>query len=149
MFLDLIELEDQSAMTIFNSLVDCLAFYGFDDDYLKNHLIGFASDGASVMLGRKSAVAARIVEKYPTVIVWHCLNHRLELAVSNAIKEVSAVNHFQAFFEKLHSIYSRSPKNQHKLDDCAEEIGHVRWVASSYRTVSAVWNNYQSLYMHF
>ena len=56
---------------------------------------------------------------------------------------------FSSVFEKLHSIYSRSPKNQHKLDDCAEEIGHVRWVASSYRTVSAVWNNYQSLYMHF
>jgi len=120
MFLDL---QDQSVVTIFKSLVDCLAFYGFDDDYLKNHLIGFASDSASVMLGTKSGVAAMIVEKYLTVIVRHCLNHRLELAVSNVIKEVSAVNHFQAFFEKLHSIYSRSSKNQHQLDGCAEEIG--------------------------
>jgi len=120
MFLDL---QDQSVVTIFKSLVDCLAFYGFDDDYLKNHLIGFASDGASVMLSTKLGVTAMIVEKYLTVIVWHCLNHRLELAVSNIIKEVSAVNHFQAFFEKLHSIYSRSSKNQHQLDGCAEEIG--------------------------
>jgi hypothetical protein len=107
MFLDLIELEGQSAMTIFESLLRCLAFYGFDNDYLKNRLIGFASDGASVMLGRKSGVASMIVEKYPTVIVWHCLNHRLELVVSNAIKEVTAVNHFQAFFDKLYLIYSR------------------------------------------
>ena len=28
-------------------------------------------------------------------------------------------------------------------------IFDVRWVASSYRTVSAVWDNYQSLYIHF
>ena len=159
MFLDLIELADQCAKTIFESLIRCLAFHGFDDDYLRNHLVAFASDGASVMLGRNSGVASMIVDKYPIVIVWHCLNHRLELAVSNAIKEVTVINHFQAFFDKLYSIYSRSPKNQHELDGCAEEIGQqlrkigrifgVRWVSSSYRTVSAVWKNYQSLCMHF
>ena len=159
MFLDLIELENQSAKAIFEGLVKCLDSYGFIDDYLKKHPTGFASDGASVMLGRKSGVVSQILGKYPNVIIWHCLNHRLELAVSDAIGEVTAVNHFQIFFDKLYSIYSRSPKNKHELESCALEVGaqlrkvgrifDVQWLASSYRTVSAVWDNYQSLCLHF
>ena len=111
------------------------------------------------MLGRKSGVVSQILGKYPNVIIWHCLNHRLELAVSDAIGEVTAVNHFQIFFDKLYSIYSRSPKNKHELESCALEVDaqlrkvgrifDVRWLASSYRTVSAVWDNYQSLCLHF
>ena len=52
-----------------------------------------------------------------------------------------------------------SPKNRRKLDDCAAELGvmllkigrvlDVRWVASSLRTVLAVWTNYPALYKHF
>ena len=67
------------------------------------------------MLGRKSGVVSQILGKYPNVIIWHCLNHRLELAVSDAIGEVTAVNHSQIFFDKLYSIYSMSPKNIHEL----------------------------------
>jgi hypothetical protein len=82
MFLDLIELEDQSASTICQSLLRCLSSHGFDDMYLKNNLICFASDGASVMLGKKSGVGSLLAEKYPNIIRWHCLNHRLELISS-------------------------------------------------------------------
>ncbi len=159
MFLDLIELEDQSAATICQSLLRCLSCHGFDDIYLKNNLICFASDGASVMLGKKSGVASLLAEKYPNIIRWHCLNHRLELAVSSAIKEVTAVNHFQVFFDKLYTLYSRSPKNKHEIDSCAAELGlqlnkigrifNVRWVASSFRTVAAVWKDYPALCKHF
>ena len=39
MFLDLIELENQSAKAIFEALVKCLDSYGFIDDYLKNILL--------------------------------------------------------------------------------------------------------------
>ena len=61
MFLDLIELENQSAKAIFEALVKRLDSYGFIDDYLKKHLTGFASDGPSVMLGRKSGVVSQIL----------------------------------------------------------------------------------------
>ncbi|XP_076829399.1 E3 SUMO-protein ligase KIAA1586-like [Brachyhypopomus gauderio] len=132
MFLDLIELADQSAATIFESLLKCLAFYGFDSNYLKNNLIAFASDGASVMLGRNSGVAALLLEKYPKIIIWHCLNHHLELAVSAAIKEVSAVNHFQAFFDKLYSLYSHSPKNH--TAECERGFSHMNIIISDTRS---------------
>jgi hypothetical protein len=81
------------------------------------------------------------------------------LAVSDAVGEVTAINHFQIFFGKLHSLYSSSPKNRSELKECAKQVEEqvrkigrlfdIRWIASSYRTVSAVWDNYQALCTHF
>ena len=57
------------------------------------------------------------------------------------------------------SIYSKSPKNQRELEDKAKELNahlqnigrvlDVRWAASSFRTVKAVWNSYKALHSHF
>ena len=51
-FFDLVELEGQGAEQIHGSLLKSLHGGGFDNEYLKNNLIAFCSDGASVMLGR-------------------------------------------------------------------------------------------------
>ncbi|XP_050505351.1 E3 SUMO-protein ligase KIAA1586-like [Diabrotica virgifera virgifera] len=159
LFLDLVELPDQRAESVFNSTLKCLEQYGFDNGYLKQNLVSFTSDGASVMLGKHSGVAKRFSTLYPDIIVWHCLNHRLELASGDAVSEVAGVNHFQIFMDKLYSLYSASPKHKRELKDCAQEldiqmnkIGRVlstRWVASSFRTVSAVWFGFQALANHF
>ena len=76
------------------------------------------------------------------------MNHRLDLAVSNAVDEVTGVNHLKIFMQKLYSLYSMSNKNECELKDAAAEVGSqllrigrvldVRWVASSFRTVRAV-----------
>jgi len=54
---------------------------------MQTHLIAFASDGASVMTGKRSGVATRLMSKFPNIIAWHCLSHRLELAVGDAAEE--------------------------------------------------------------
>lgn len=87
------------------------------------------------------------------------MNHRLELAVSDAIDNVTSINHFRTFVEKLHNIYSKSNKNQRELFESAAEVGSqvlkigrildVRWVASSFRTVRAVWTSFTALVRHF
>ena len=102
------------------------------------------------------------MKDFPNLITWHCLNHRLELAVDDAIADLRGVNHFfKIFIGKLHSVYSQSPKNMRELKEAAKgldaqllKIGKVlskRWVASSYRTVLAVWKNCKALpvYQHF
>ena len=77
--------------------MNCLERHGFTLQVLSEKLICFACDGASVMLGSKSGVAARIHHVIPNAIIWHCMNHRLELAVGNVIDEVSGINHFKIF----------------------------------------------------
>ena len=158
-FFDLIELEAQTAEAITAALLTSLLSGGFTEEFLRAHWIAFAADGASVMMGKKSGVATRLCSLYPRLIVWHCLNHRLELSVTDACGDIGAVNHFHIFMDCLYSLYSSSPKNMHELTTISEELGQqclrigrilsIRWVSSSFRSLRAVWINYQPLCLHF
>ena len=151
-FLDLVKLQKGTASAITEALLSCFSQYGFNNVYLKQNLIFFTSDRASVMLRKKSGVAKRLMEKHPDSIVWHCLNHRLELSVGGAVSEVVGVNYFRDFMDKQYALYNQSPKNMRELEEHARDVGdqvlkigrvlNTRWVASSFRTVSSVWKNY-------
>jgi len=58
-----------------------LTMIRLSDEYLGSYLVAVATDGASVMTGRKTGVVAQLKQKFPNVVSWHCLNHRLELSV--------------------------------------------------------------------
>jgi len=75
--------------------MQCLETHGFTMVLLSQKLIGFASDGASVMFGSHCGVAKRVQQSFPNVVLWNCFNHRLELAVGDAISEINGVNHFK------------------------------------------------------
>lgn len=158
-YLDLVEVEEASSGTITLKLLNALHKLGMTEEWLQKHLIGFASDGASAMLGKTSGVAARLLSKFPDLLIWHCANHRLELAVGDAVKDANGINNFRVFMDKLYTLYHASPKNRYELKECASDleeqlytIGRVldtRWVSSSLRTVEAVYNNLPSLARHF
>jgi len=92
-------------------------------------------------------------------VTWHCFNHMLELAVSDATKSTTQVNHFKIFLDTLFALYSQSPRCQRELVSCASELDvrlnrigrvlSVHWVASSCHTVMAVWQSYAALHEHF
>ena len=109
------KLENTDSSSLAQSLISCLNKNGIDGTYLQNHLICFAADGASAMLGHKTGVAAILKRQYPNILIWHCANHRLELAVSDTIKEIGGMNNLQSFFDKLYSTYHASPKNKREL----------------------------------
>ncbi len=158
-FLDIVELSRGTAEGIESALLKCLTEHGLNNDLLRACWIGLGVDGASVMLGIKGGLAARLKLMYPRLISWHCFNHRLELSVNDAIKACSEINHFRIFMDSLYATYSVSPKCLRELAECAKEleiqvqrIGRVlgvRWVASSLRTVQAVWQSYAALHKHF
>lgn len=158
-FLDLVALQLTTAASITAALLGSLNKHGFSDDVLRDRLVAFACDGASVMLGKNAGVAALLLIKYPRLIIWHCFAHRLELSVSDTLNEVHGTNNFKIFMDKLYSVYSLSPKNQNELKDCAAgldvqllKIGKIldtRWVSSSVRTVKAVWESFSALHGHF
>lgn len=158
-FLDLIELKNQTAENITRQLIESLHNSGLNESYLQEHWISFVSDGASVLLGRRNGVAKRLKEKYPLIFSWHCMNHRLELAVNDSLKDIIATNHFKSFIDSLYVLYNASPKNQTELKDICNDIDvmfqkigrvlSVRWVASSWRAVNVVWNIFPALCNHF
>lgn len=121
--------------------------------------MAIATDGASVMVGKKSGVVTRLREKYPKLFAWHYFNHRLELSIPDTIKDVRGIDHFKFCIDKLYSLYSQSPKHSRALQNCCQDlhlqfhkIGRVlstRWVPSSLRTVKAVWKSFSALHSHF
>ncbi|XP_050507956.1 E3 SUMO-protein ligase KIAA1586-like [Diabrotica virgifera virgifera] len=159
LFLDLMELENVTSRGIFNAVMKCLEGHKIDENVLKSRLVAFACDGAAVMLGGKSEVGVLLKEKFPSIVIWHCCNHRLELCVSDVVKKMASINRFKGFIDNLYVLYHASPKNSRELHVCADELGvqllkigrvlNTRWVASSFRTVSAVWENYEVLANHF
>ena len=150
-FLDIIELDGQDADAIYNALLEILDRNTISHDYLTKHFVGFTSDGASVMQGIVRGVATKLKKRYPQIVLWHCLNHRLELAVSDTVKAVHGVNQIKPFFSKVYSVYSQSPKLQRELKKIASDmevqlrnVGRIlttRWVASSFRAVDSLWRN--------
>ena len=91
----LVDSEDTSAnsKSIFNSLVGLV---GKLQLWLQN-LKAFASDGASVMTGKKEGVAARLknLEDCKTMLIVHCICHRLALACSDTGNDLSFVKDFE------------------------------------------------------
>ena len=159
-FFDIVDLENTTAAMIRDAFLNNIKSNGFHSDFLSRNWISFACDGASNLLGRHAGVAQLLLQMYPQLIVWHCSNHRLEIAVNDTVREMSTVCHMQSFFDKLYSVYSVSPKNKSELETVAAQLsmrlntigrvlGTTRWVSSSARSVRAIWNNYPALYKHF
>lgn len=156
--LGLLELGSLTANHITEKLLYLLAKSGFTEDYLNQHLIGACSDGASVMVGIKAGVLTQLKNKFPNIFLWHCMCHRIELAINDAVDSVTQINHVKSFLDKLYSIYHVSAKAQRELAECAQsveselaKIGRVldvRWVASSHRSLLAVWKSYAALHKH-
>ncbi|XP_065640484.1 E3 SUMO-protein ligase KIAA1586-like [Hydra vulgaris] len=141
-------IDESTTMSKKSALSICLRVIGY-----------LLHDGASNMLGKKAGMAQLLLNQFPNLILWHCSNHRLELAVNDVVRDILPICHMKSFFDKLYSIYSASPKNKKELETVAmtlsvklNSIGRTlgtRWVSFSARSVMAVWNNYAALYQHF
>ena len=158
-FFDLVELEGQGTEQIYASLLKSLHDGGFDNEYLRNNLNAFCSDDASVMLGRSPGVDTRLKNDYPIIILWHCLNHCLQLILDNSVNNIKQVNHFKIFMDKIYTIFHQSNKNQMQLFKISEMLGQQilntgrvlgpRWAACSLRSALAVLRAYPALYKYF
>ncbi|MBN3325329.1 K1586 ligase, partial [Atractosteus spatula] len=159
-FLDITELTDGTDTdSIYSCLRGSLSNLGFDDEFMKKYLISIATDGAAVHTGKSSGLTARLKHDFPKVQSIHCLAHRRELAVQDALKEVAGCNRFEFFIAKLYSLYHQSTKNARMLEKAAADLTvqilktgqilNIRWVASSFNTVKAVWKDFPALAHHF
>ena len=68
-----------------SNLFECLDFHLTQAGLTYDKLIGWNSDGASVMLGRRNSVVSSMKEKQPNLYVLHCICHLSHLIVSDAV----------------------------------------------------------------
>ncbi|XP_070581491.1 zinc finger protein 862-like [Ptychodera flava] len=77
---------------------------------LNGRLCGLGSDGAAVMIGKKSGVATRLKHEVSEIMVsHHCVAHRLALAVGQAANSVPYIKKFNDTLDNLFRFYEYSP----------------------------------------
>ncbi|XP_070576346.1 uncharacterized protein C17orf113-like [Ptychodera flava] len=124
-----------------------------------SQLIGFGSDGASVMRGRKNGVSVRIQrEVNPYLISIHCVAHRLALCTSQAADGIPYLKKYRQTLTDIYYYFKRSAVRtegvkeiQAILDDPSlkyKEVHDVRWF-SFYAALETIYRTYGSLVTYF
>ena len=68
------------------SAIDELMDDGITDQYLRKQL-SVCCDGASLYMGKHNGVDTQLKRLLPWLLVIHCVNHRLELAIKDGFKK--------------------------------------------------------------
>ena len=150
-FLGNVELPDGRAHTITAAVQKFLEDAGID----MSKCVSLATDGASVMTGHKSGVGVQIKSKFsPFISLTHCVAHRLNLAVTDSIKEIDALKNFSDKFASLYNFMVSSGNRVYTLKKMQElleepeitikEPHSIRWLGLK-RAVEAVYESYESL----
>ena len=95
-----------NAETIFNILTTKLNECGLQLQKLSS----MASDGAAVMTGERSGVAARLKEVNSKVITFHCLCHKLALACTDTTSDIDYIKNIELWLRQLWKMFENSPK---------------------------------------
>jgi Domain of unknown function (DUF4371) len=134
-FLCLVPLTSCNSESITKILVDI-----FEKKNILSKFVAFASDGASVMLGKNEGVAAKLsrICTYP-LIVNHCVAHRLALACKDAKKEINFYGIVESLVKRIYNYFKNScfriqqlQEIQNILDDPVLKIKRlyeIRWLA--------------------
>ena len=80
-------------------------------------MVGFGSDGAAVMTGRRNGVAQRFREKRPHLVSIHCMAHRLNLCTSKASKDIPYLIEFEKTFTELYRYFDKSANRACELNE--------------------------------
>lgn len=84
--------------------------------------MAFGADGAAVNLGKKGGVAALSKKKVPHILDFHCLPHRLELALQELQKKCKSVESVYNVLHLIWKTYHYSLKSVRTLKSIAEEL---------------------------
>ena len=74
-----------------------------------NKVSSLVSDGASVMLGSRTGLAARLKEVNCRIISIHCISHKLALACVDTAKDVKYIGNVEDLLRQLWKYLENSP----------------------------------------
>ena len=122
-------------------------------------LVGFGSDGASVMVGRKSGVATRLKELSPHLINIHCMAHRFNLCTSQASKNIPYLKDtFEKVFKDMYYYFEKSANRTAELKEIQKvlespqlkvrEVHEIRWLAF-YDALYAAYHSWKAQVNYF
>ncbi|XP_052241384.1 zinc finger protein 862-like [Dreissena polymorpha] len=142
------DIENANAFGVKNGIENGLNKIGITDS---SKIVSVNFDGAAVMMGCKSGVSALMKEKNPRIVSIHCVAHKLELGVLDAVRSIDYLLKFEDIVKSIYKFYARSTKRRRDLQAFADilesellhygDVKTVRWVASKARALRAIQQN--------
>ena len=90
-------------------------------------VIGCIADGASVNFGRISGLMKRLSNGRDWLIIFHCVNHRVELAVKDSFK-TSDFGAVDEFYTGIFNLLKNSGKIKGEIKEAAKVLNIKHYV---------------------
>lgn len=87
---------------------------------------GFTSDGAAVMVGIRSGVAARLKQVNPVLINVHCICHRPALACTDSNESLIYIKNLETWLRQLWQFFENSPQKMAAYLKIQTELKSIR-----------------------
>lgn len=97
---------------------------------------GLTSDGASVMVGKRTGVAARLKKVNPVLLNVHCVCHRLALACTDSNQSLKYINNVETLLRQLWQYFENSPKRMAAYLKIQAELKSVRLEGKAVKRVT-------------
>lgn len=154
-FWKIMSVDDKSAAGIFENLEQAFE----EDDMPCRSVASLATDGANVMLGCNSGIAARMKSSWNAfLLVTHCIAHRGALCASGAAKDHALSEWFERCLRDVIFYFSNSTNRSTALANLQEhlqldalkmlKLHAVRWLSRDACTARLL-KNYQALVIEF
>ena len=151
-----VELKNADANGVIASINTGMVEFGLEN--WKSQTVDFGSDGASVYVGRLNGVVAKLRVEIPWLLGVHCIAHRLELSVLDALKDEEQLNNVQEMLQGLYKHYQYSPKALRELKELAQVLDEkinkpvnlrgTRWLPHISRALTVTMKSFSVIYAH-
>ena len=118
----IVDLKHAHAVGILNAIDGAVKDVGITLEIWHSKVVCANFDGASVMMGEINGVAGQLKRRVPHIVVLHCVAHKLELAVLDAVKGVAYLQKFDDTLKAVFKMYYRSPKKRRELKEVGEIV---------------------------
>ncbi|XP_065665100.1 zinc finger protein 862-like [Hydra vulgaris] len=125
----------------------------------KYKLVSATADGACVNFGIYNGVLTQLKKDRMWLIKIHCVNHRLELAIKDAVKDISQYKECERFYISIFNLFRNSGKLKCAVKKAAEalnitfytlpKIFGTRFISHRRRGFTKLLHNWPSLIVGF
>ncbi|XP_038063187.1 zinc finger protein 862-like [Patiria miniata] len=156
-FVGLAGLEKADAQNICSGVLKCCQDHlSLGEHELMSKMVGFESDGASVMLGCNSGVSTLLKQKQRAILEYdsdilqsvHCFNHRLELGYKDTLKKVAYQEKVYHYSHLNRSMLKRSCDSLGVKFLAPSKAGSTRWLPHMQRALDNLWVTYPAIVQH-
>ena len=155
-YVAVVELKNADANGVIASINTGMVEFGLEN--WKSQTVDFGSDGASVYVGRLNGVVAKLRVEIPWLLGVHCIAHRLELSVLDALKDEEQLSNVQEMLQGLYKHYHYSPKALRELKELAQVLDEkinkpvnlrgTRWLPHISRALTVTMKSFSVIYAH-